>query len=99
MSISPTALSSALNALKLYNRRVDQAAEAIAAAGLTDGSADSADGTGAPAGPPSATSAGVVDLPDAMTSMLIAQRAFVAQLRVLRTADEMLRETVESVRR
>jgi flagellar basal body rod protein FlgG len=34
-----------------------------------------------------------------MTSMLIAQRAFAAQLRVLRTADEMLKESVESVKR
>ncbi len=32
-----------------------------------------------------------------MTSMLIAQRAFSAQLRVLKTADEMLKESVDVV--
>jgi flagellar hook protein FlgE len=35
-----------------------------------------------------------VDLGDAMVDMMIAQRAFAAQLRVLRTADQMLDETV-----
>jgi flagellar basal body rod protein FlgC len=33
-----------------------------------------------------------------MTSMLIAQRAFAAQLRVLRSADEMLKDTVDLTR-
>ncbi|MDZ4861901.1 MAG: flagellar basal body rod C-terminal domain-containing protein [Gemmatimonadota bacterium] len=34
-----------------------------------------------------------------MTDMMIAQRAFSAQLRVLRTADEMLQESVDFVGR
>ena len=32
-----------------------------------------------------------------MTSMMIAQRAFSAQLRVLKTADQMLQDTVETL--
>jgi hypothetical protein len=35
-----------------------------------------------------------VDLGEAMVSMMIAQRAFSAQLQVIRTSDEMLHDTV-----
>ena len=53
-------------------------------------------GTSKPRGPrpdapvPAATSGAALDLSAAMTSMMIAQRAFSAQLRVLKTADQML---------
>ena len=96
MSVSGTAVTTALNALRMYSRQVDRAAESIAAAGLADLSADPPDGEGSPSAPPGDP---MLDLPGAMTSMLIAQRAFAAQLRVLRAADEMLRESVESVKR
>ena len=98
MSVSPTAVTSALNALRMYSRQVDRAAQTIASAGLVaippDTTEPSADPAGAPAAQPD-----LADLGEAMTSMLIAQRAFAAQLRVLRSADEMLKETVESVKR
>jgi Flagellar basal body rod FlgEFG protein C-terminal len=97
MSISGPAIATALNAMRLYTRQVDRAAEQIAAAGLTDVTTDSAsepEPTAAPGGP----AADGTDLSGAMVNMLIAQRAFSAQLRVLRTADEMLRDTVEQTR-
>jgi len=96
MPVSGTAITSALNALRLYSRRVDQAAERIAAVGLFEVSSDPAPGSD-PATPPTAP-AEPVDLGGAMVDMMIAQRAFAAQLRVLRTADEMLKETVEQTR-
>lgn len=98
MSVSGTAISSALNALRMYSRRVDRAAETIAAAGLVDVTAPPADpdAGGGPTTPPPAPGP-VMDLAGAMTDMMIAQRAFSAQLRVLRTADEMLRDTVDTI--
>lgn len=98
MSVSSSAMSSALGALQLYSRRVDQAAARIATAGLDVVPSDPTDPT---APTPTTTAAPVGDLADlstAMTSMMIAQRAFTAQLRVLRTADEMLQDTVNTVR-
>ncbi len=96
MSISPSAVSSALSALKMYSRQVDRAAESIATVGLGDLMSD-------PAGPPSpsqgVTTGDAADLAGAMTNMMIAQRAFSAQLAVLRTADEMLKESVHFVYR
>ncbi len=95
MPVTGTAISTALSALRYYTRQVDRAAERIALAGLADVTADD-EGEPAPA-----AGAGTPDAPDleaAMVSMLIAQRAFSAQLRVLRTADEMLRESVEVVK-
>jgi Flagellar basal body rod FlgEFG protein C-terminal len=96
MPLSPTAVTSALNALRMYGRRVDRAAEAIATAGLADFSLESRDGDQLADGA-SPTSAGdaPLDLGGAMASMLVAQRAFAAQLRVLRTADEMLRDAAD----
>jgi hypothetical protein len=98
MPVSGPAIATALNALRMYSRRVDRAAESIATAGLVDGSTDPTDGatpreTGAPA-----SAGNPEDLASAMTDMLIAQRAFAAQLRVLRTADEMLKESVDTVK-
>lgn len=99
MSVSGPAIATALNALRMYSRQVDRAAESIATAGMVDltaGPTDSADSP--PAGGP-ATAADPGDLASAMASMLIAQRAFAAQLRVVRTADEMFQESVDIVKR
>jgi hypothetical protein len=95
MPISGTAIASAINALKLYSRRVDQAAGRIASAGLFAVSNPSSSETDEPVPPVGASAPSEpVDLGDAMVDMLIAQRAFAAQLRVLRTVDQMLEETV-----
>lgn len=93
MSVSGTAITTALNALKMYSRRVDRSAGQIASVGLTDLPTDAGDSAGMPG--LSATSGGSVNLTEAMTNLLIAQRAFSAQLRVLKTADEMLKESVD----
>ncbi len=99
MSGTSSAISSALGALHVYSRRVDQAAARIATAGLDLESPDSANPSAGPAAATaSAPAADLADLSTAMTSMMIAQRAFSAQLRVLRTADEMLQDTVNTVR-
>lgn len=92
MPVSGTAMANALNALRLYSRRVDEAASRISSVGLfavpPEQTGDPAPPTPAPAAPEPA------DLGDAMVDMMVAQRAFAAQLRVLRTADEMMRDTV-----
>jgi len=96
MPVTGTAFSTALNALKLYTRRVDLAAAQIARAGLTEVPTDT-EGEPSPSSP-GAEAVGAADLGSAMVNMMIAQRAFSAQLRVLRTADEMLKETVRVVK-
>lgn len=96
MPVTGTAISNALSALRYYTRQVDRAAERIALAGLTEVLPD-AEGEPAPAAAPAVTP-DAPDLDAAMVSMMIAQRAFSAQLRVLRTADEMLRESVDAAR-
>ena len=97
MSVSGTAITTALSAIRMYSRRVDRSAELIASAGLTELPTDPSDAAGMPGLAPASPEA--ADLTEAMTSMLIAQRAFSAQLKVLRTADEMLKESVEVVGR
>lgn len=97
MPVSGTAITTALSALKLYSGRVDLAAGQIASAGLFEPPTDPNDPSGMPGLPPAA--GGAVDLTEAMTSMLIAQRAYSAQLRVLKTADEMLQDSVDLVGR
>jgi hypothetical protein len=86
---------SALNGLRLYSRRVDQAAERIASAGLFSIPDDTAAPPETPPGPATPTAADPGDLGDAMVSMMVAQRAFAAQIRVLKTADQMRREVVD----
>jgi Flagellar basal body rod FlgEFG protein C-terminal len=95
MPVSATALSSAVNALKLYSRRVDQAAEQIASVGLGDLTPDPVQPVGGAAPAPES---GTQDLAGAMVDMMIAQRAFAAQLRVIRTADDMLKDSIEQTR-
>ncbi len=91
MPVSPTAMVSALNALRLYSRRVDQAAERIASAGLVTIPEEPAPAPGATPSAPIEP----VDLGGAMVDMMVAQRAFAAQLKVIKSADQMLRELVD----
>lgn len=93
MPVSPTAMVSALNGLRLYSRRADQAATRIASAGLFPVPAEPAAETDAGSTTPAAADPG--DLGDAMVDMMVAQRAFAAQIRVLKTADQMQREVVD----
>jgi hypothetical protein len=99
MPVSGPAVATALNALRMYSRQVDRAAESIATAGLVGVPTDSADGTTPPVSGATPSPGDAADLASAMTSMMLAQRAFSAQLRVLRTADEMLKESVDIVKR
>ena len=92
MAFPDSAQSSALGGMMTSMRRMDRAAAAIATAGLPEAPAAPGDAS-APAGP--AANGAACDLPGAMMDVLVAQRAFSAQLRVLRAADEMIRETVD----
>lgn len=85
------ALSSARMGIQWSLQRLGDAASRIARAGL-----EVAPSGGPPSAPPAAdpTPGGEVDLPDALVDMLIAQRAFSANLRVIETADEMSKEIV-----
>lgn len=95
MDLPISAASSARYGLQLSLRRVDRAAGVIARAGL-DVTPPAA------AGPPpadplaaDADSAGYdLDLAGAMVDMMIAQRAYSLNLRVLETANEMSKEIV-----
>lgn len=87
-ALSP-ALATAARALRTYGRQVDRAAQDIARAGLPV----AADATG-DAGPAEVMPANAVDLAEAEVRMLVAQRAFQAQLRTIRVADEMLTESI-----
>lgn len=89
------AVSSAVQGIMNSMRRMERAAGFVARSGLSEspvgpdapkvaGTPDGADGT---------------DLAGAMVDMLMAQRAFSAQLRVLKTADEMSREAVDLTKR
>ncbi len=95
MSVSRSALSSAQNAIQVYSRMVDRAAERIAGWGLEQVS-DPGSAAQSPLDGPATAGSGTagVDLGEAMVSMMIAQRAFSAQLQVIRTSDEMLHDTV-----
>lgn len=79
------ALTAALQGLRGASRKFDQAAEAVAGATLADPSGATA--------PPDAL-ASAPDLTSAMVEMMIAQRAFSAQLRVVEAADTMTRESI-----
>jgi hypothetical protein len=90
MNVTAPALTSALTALRYYSGQVDRAAAQIANAGLDVVPAPTAGTPPSPLVP----AADVPDLGAAMVSMMIAQRAFSAQLRVIETADQMLSEVV-----
>jgi flagellar basal body rod protein FlgC len=95
MPVTGSTITTALNALKTYTRRVDTDAQSIAADGLYDPQGESTGSAGTPAPP----AAGTQDLAGAMTDMLIAQRLFAAQLRVLQAADQMQQDTVNLVKK
>ena len=90
-----SAISSAVQGIMNSMRRMERAAVSVARSGLSEvpvGPVDPA----ATAGP--AQGAESTDLPGAMVDMLMAQRAFSAQLRVLKTADEMIGTLLDLVR-
>lgn len=90
MTVLPSASASALQGIRVSLERLDRAARVIAASGLDDPAPDAA--TADPAGP----AAGVdsLDLTGAVLDMMLAQRAFSANLRVFETADAMTREVI-----
>jgi hypothetical protein len=96
MAFPVSALSSALGGIMASMRRFDRAAAVVVTAGLR-GTSPARGAAGAPAGP--AADGAASDVPGAMVDMLMAQRAFSAQLRVLRAADEMAREAVDLPKR
>lgn len=92
-----SATRAALLGMQASLRKLDQAAEVISRAGLeldvnppadTNGPADSTDSGLVPA-----TSDD--DFLGAMVDMMVAQRAYSAQLRVLEAADDMTREAID----
>jgi hypothetical protein len=91
-----SAISSAVQGLMNSTRRMDRAAVSISRSGLPEAPVGPNDPVTTP-GP--ADGADTTDLAGAMVDMLMAQRAFSAQLRVLKTADEMSRETVDLLKR
>lgn len=93
MPVTGTAMANALNALRIYSRRVDEAASRIASVGLFAAPTEQTQDQG-PSPTPADIPAESVDLGEAMVDMMVAQRAFAAQLRVLRTSDEMIKDTV-----
>lgn len=83
-----SSISAALAGIQYERQQVDRAAHAIAAAG--DPVAPVAGPS--PASPP--VNEVQMEIAVAMTTLLIAQRAFAAQLRVIEAADRMARESV-----
>ncbi len=91
-----SATRAALLGMQASLRKFEQAAAVVSRAGLDtgrppDGAVPSDQAADAPGFVP-ATSED--DFLDAMVNMMVAQRAFSAQLRVLETADDMTREAV-----
>jgi len=91
-----SAISSAVQGIMNSMRRMERAAVSISRSGLSDARVGPND-PAATAGPAQGTES--TDLAGAMVDMLMAQRAFSAQLRVLKTADEMSREAVDLLKR
>ncbi len=81
MSVSFGGLSAGLRGVKTYERAFERAAERVTAATTSK--------TAAVAEDP------VVQLPNALAEMIVAQRMHTAAMRVVETAHEMLREVVE----
>lgn len=92
MPVSGAAMNSALNALKQYSRQVDQAASRIAEVDVFPVPNAQAPERTSPTPTQAVASA---DLGGAMVDMMVAQRAFAAQIRVLKSSDDMLRNTVD----
>lgn len=89
LSVSTSSISSAMSSARLGMqrdvRRLDEAAGRIARFGLETGPEGAAPDAAPPAGD---------DLAGAMVDVLLAQRAFMAQLRTLETAAAMDEEAV-----
>ncbi len=95
----PSAIQSARNGLARYSREAGRAAEEISRSFELDVSTlDPANDANASSGTGTATNAGAANQPDYLSAsmdLLLAQRAFSAQLRVLETADQMTQETLD----
>ena len=81
MSVSFGGLPAGLRGVNTYGRAFERAAERVAAATTSKTAAVTEDP--------------VAQLPNALAEMIVAQRMHTAALRVLETAQEMLREVVE----
>jgi len=95
MSLVIPALAAARAGLQGALSRIDRAASVISRAGLESTSTppapgSNADGTASPAphGDPE------MDIAGAMVDMMLAQRAFAEQLRVMQTIDQTMQDTV-----
>jgi flagellar hook protein FlgE len=86
----PSATSSALAGIRNSLRRMDRAAAVISGAGVTP---EEVSPTASGVAPGSSTSA-EMDLAGSMVDLLMAQRAFSAQLRVLETARQTADEAL-----
>ncbi len=96
-----SALSSALQGMRVSSRQAEQAASEIASFGLESSEAIAAPDTSRVAEAPqvgSQDSAGA-DLADAMAKLIVAQHAYAAQARVVKTATEMMDAAIAMDRR
>lgn len=95
----PSAMQSARNGLARYERDAGRAAEDISRSfELDTSSPDTVNAANASSGAAPATIAGSGKSPeylDASLDLLVAQRAFSAQLRALETADRMTAEALD----
>ncbi len=96
MSLSFGAYESAVQGVKVYQAAFDRAAQEVVKSTLTEAvpTIESTQSAGAGAQESQLTGDSGL-MTDAMVEMMTAQRAFTASLRVLETADEMVKETVE----
>ncbi|HTS89802.1 MAG TPA: flagellar basal body rod C-terminal domain-containing protein [Gemmatimonadales bacterium] len=95
MSLTGNTITTALAALQSYSRRVDLDAQTIASDGLFEVPVAAAGEETAVTPEPS----GAADLAGAMTDMLVAQRMFAAEMRVLQSAAEMQQGAVNLVKK
>jgi flagellar hook protein FlgE len=98
MSYGISSLSSALSGIRAQERAMDRAAERIAQSGLEDPAVSA--GAGASVSDQLAQAAGAAlptgdALTDNMVQIMIAQRMFVAAIRVAKTADQTLQESIQ----
>jgi flagellar basal body rod protein FlgC len=94
MSISFGAYESAVHGVKVYQAAFDRAAQEVVKSTVTEAvpTIESTQSAGAGAQESQSTSDRLLT---AMAEMMAAHRAFTASLRVLETADDMVKETVE----
>ncbi len=94
MSISFGVYESAVHGVKVYHAAFDRAAQEVVKSTVTEAvpAIESTQSAGAGAQESQSTSEGLLT---AMAEMMTAHRAFTASLRVLETADDMVKEMVE----